>query len=42
MRRTAYDVIQPIEEYRRERQRAEEAEARFRLARRSVDELIYS
>ena len=26
--------------YRRERQRAEEAEARFRLARRSVDELI--
>ena len=26
--------------YRRERQRAEEAEARFRLARRAVDELI--
>jgi serine/threonine protein kinase len=28
------------EAYRRERQRAEEAEARFRLARRSVDELL--
>jgi serine/threonine protein kinase len=28
------------EAYRRERQRAEEAEARFRLARRSVDEML--
>jgi hypothetical protein len=41
MRRKAHDVMHPIEDYHRKRQRAEEAEARFRLARRSVDELIY-
>jgi serine/threonine protein kinase len=38
--RTADEQHKAVEAYRRERQRAEEAEARFRLARRSVDEMF--
>src|SRR5207248_2482108 len=38
--RTQAEQHKAEEAYRRERQRAEEAEARLRLARRSVDELI--
>ena len=38
--RTLTEQRKAVAAYRRERQRAEEAEARFRLARRSVDELI--